>query len=477
MTNWPTPYEYDQVILHQRRTAFSNPKIQNGQLAMDMQNPAHLNAGGSRHVCVYKVGDMVLRCFASDPSENIAPPADIIQRYQSITAYLQTPGNSLSFLVSNEWITSGIKVKGNSFPFLQLPYIDKSQTLGDFLSDHHNNRQAIQTLNKRWFDIIRQLENKKIAHGDLDASNILVSGPPSSPALHLVDFDGMYVPTFASKGMKPADNGHENFQPADTSIRIFGPEMDHFSALIICLSLCALEMNASLWRDCSGSDRSLLLGAFDFANLSFSKNFARLRRESSNSRLQRYLDELETSIQGKRMPRSLDDILQSYRIPDIDPPQPATAAIHTGLAMPRPIDGGTPLPVPPDISGSTGYVPPTPPRPINDDVAFPSSYASPSQNTFTSSYGIPTSGTSRQPTYRPPRRHTGRNILITVIILIVLVAIIVAFIVHNSATQHSTQINPGFVLISQLVFVLPLSGIGTQQETEAVQEKQPDEKT
>lgn len=466
---WPTPYEYDQALLNRLNT-FSNPLIQHGRLEEEMQEPKRLNDGGCRYVCVYKVGSLVVRCFAADPTEHIGPPRDIIQRYQGITAYLRGLNPGLPFLVDNHWNTVGVNVKGNRVPYLELPYVDNSMTLGDFLSNHGTKPQVAGKLAQQWLKIIQQLESKQIAHGDLDISNVLVSGSPSSPELHLVDFDGMYVSTFANKGMQLVDDGHPDFQPPATlGIRRFGPEMDRFSALVIYLSLCALAQSPSLWLACAASDRNLLLGAADFANLGLSQNFARLRREHNNQELQECLNELETAIQQPRMPRSLIDILKGY-VPVVSP----EPDIYRGLAVPLPVGTNIPSNVIPtsNIDDGSGYTPPRPAVPVGNT----SFQAPPTQPAYGTNYTSPPPPNYQTlPRYQPPSNHTKRNIIIAIVIIIIIAAIIIAWAVIQANPQQQ-QMMPGFVFISQLVFVLPMKGIVQENSIETIQEKQYDEK-
>lgn len=363
MRNWPTIHEYDDALL-KRRTAFSDPDIQQGHLEISHGKPARLNDGGSEYVCVYRVGNFVVRCFASNPPDKVYPPDDIVQRYQGITAFLQNAGKTLPFLVPHQLVENpGIQMKGASFPYLKVPYIDSmnSKLLGDFLSDHYSEQQTTRVLAQEWFKLIQQLESVGVAHGDLDPSNILVCGRYSQLSLRLIDFDGMYIPAFNNKHMSLVDKGHEHFQPAQAGIRTFGPTMDRFSALVIQLSLCALEMKPSLWVECEASDRNFLLSSYDFERLSQSKNFPLLRKERNNQRLQLCLDELQESIDKKRMPRRLTEILHQANYV----PASQTTQHHTGWALPIPLDAGVEIPTPqPSYDpwpGASQYPPLTPP--------------------------------------------------------------------------------------------------------------------
>lgn len=458
-SDWPTPYEYDEALLNYQ-SAFSDPKIRGSRLLTTNSNkPARLNGGGNPYVCVYRLEDLIVRCFASDLLMNIFPPEDIVERYAGITAFLQRPDTILPFLVKNKWIEYGVSVRGTYFPYIEVPFVQNSKTLGDFLSTQYRQQLPLRTIAQNmgaiaqeWLRIIQQLENMNVAHGDLDPSNILVCGTYPSLSLHLIDFDGMYIPDFALKGMNVADGGHSNFQPVQRSIRTFGPTMDRFSALVIYLSLCALEMNPSLWTECEASESCLLLGEYDFDRLSQSKNFALLRRESHNRSLQVCLDALQSCIPNRVMPPPLGKIVNVYVPPQPLQPVPSTPlSFYEGLPLPLPLDQDIDVVAP---------LPPTPQYPPSPYVPSPTAYGAPPP---------PPYGTPPAP---PSRRNTGRIVVIAVIIVIVIIAIaLIAFFV----TQHNQQQNSSTSVL-QMMFPWSLANVADLIGEDDTQERQSDDK-
>jgi len=302
---WPIIHEYDEALLNRRRS-FRDLDIQSGDLAeLPPGSPMHLNGGGSQHVCVYRVGNWVLRCFASYPPAKIEPPADIIQRYEKITAYIkqQREAGDLMFLVPCELVKPGVNINGKYFPYLKIPYIANSRSLGDFLSEHYQDRQTIAVIAQKWLALIEQMEDHRMAHGDLDLSNVLVYGGFPLLGFYLIDFDGTFIPDFALTSMDVTDHGHVHFQPSQPDIRKFDSAMDRFSSLVIYLSLCALEQNPDLWEKCEASDRNLLLQEEDFQRLAQSTRFPLLRKEQQNKPLQLCLDELQISTEDRKSTR------------------------------------------------------------------------------------------------------------------------------------------------------------------------------
>jgi len=403
---WPTPGEYDSA-LQNRRTTFSDPDIQHGLLHEIAGRPARLNGGGSKYVCVYRVGNWVVRCFTSDPP-NAPPPADIQLRYRVITAYFNRLRSSpeLSFLVPHIWVERGVNVGGDTLPFLKVPFIQAGQPLGDFLIDHHTNSHAMNLLSHQWFDLIEQLESRQIAHGDLDMTNVLVCGILPNLSLKLIDFDGMYVPDLAAYNLGVADAGHEHFQPAQPGIRAFGPQLDRFSVLIIYITLSALTTNHALWENCDADETRPLLKRDDFDRLGLSKNFIRLLQERNNKDLQKCLQELQDSVMQRRMPRSLAEILNRsgtlYAVKE--------TPLYGGRALPIPADKGsgpTPTTTQPTRLTGTGTGP---------QISIPR--------------------TPTQPVLPPDdeARKRRRRIVTAIIIVVVLVALLIWWLIYHA--QH-----------------------------------------
>jgi hypothetical protein len=368
LMEWPEPKEYDQALL-QRATTFSDPAIKTGKLVEDGTGPIRLNGSG-KYVCVYRVDNWVIRCFTQKP------PADLVERYRAIIPYLNLYSGDLSCLVPHQWV-EGVRVNNQIFPYVKVPFIHGSQTLGDFLAENYRDRQAVKMVADLYSGMMNQLEARQTAHGDLDITNILVCGQYPHLLLKLIDYDGMYVPTLPPAMTALADLGHANFQPVRPGIRKFGPEMDRFSSLIIYLSLVAIADDPTLWEACGANDTDrLLLGVDDFERLGLSPNFQRLYQKQTNSTLQKCLYELSNSIAQERMPGPLKDVLRG---PDTDRPlqAPARHAIPLPVSIPSastpdssvssqsPATGPTsspPYPSPPPIP--VQLVPPAPGKPV-----------------------------------------------------------------------------------------------------------------
>jgi hypothetical protein len=431
---WPTPAEYDWAMQN-RHTTFYDPDIQHGPLKEIGGRPARLNGGGSRYVCVYLVGNWVVRCFTAQPPQ-VAPPAGLYERYRAITHYLHRVCSSpeLAFLTPHLWVERGANVKGDDLPFVKVPYLAGSQPLGDFLVNHYHDQQVMQLLAQQWLGIGRQMEVWQIAHGDLDMSNILVCGTFPNLVLRLIDFDGMYVPELAGAGLGVADAGHTHFQPTQPGIRTFSPQMDRFSALIIYITLCAVRENPALWENCDADETRPLLGAEDFVRLGLSKNFTRLLQERHNNELQQCLQELQNSIMQARMPHSLADILGGSGSPYARKEGDQGAV---GVITEAPYEGRS-LVVPAE-SEPTTTLPPTVPLTPQITPSAPSPDVVP-------------------PTLQPAASsgnagHSKRVVIATiVIVIIVLAGLLIWWLAYQSQQQQPTHV---FVALQALSSLLP----------------------
>jgi len=331
---WPTLDEYDNAFEDAALTV-NDPDIRGGKLSHDSR-PLRLNVSTGRYVTVYRISDWVVKCFVTNSITGklaIEPPPDIHERYQEINDYLGKHISQLSFIVPQIWIDRGIKINGQDWPFIKSAFIWPVQTIGQFLEARLADRAMMTALSKQWLTLINTFESLHIAHGDLDATNILVCGDYPKVILKLVDFDSMYVPNLHGRTLY--EQGHEHFQPIHQGLRAFNDEMDRFSALVIYLSLIALADDPQLWTKCKANeDAKMLLGADDYRTLRNSKSYNLLLAMHDNQNLQNCLYELEHSLQERRMPRSLSDILRSA--------SPMTAAGSTSYyeASPIPIPLG-----------------------------------------------------------------------------------------------------------------------------------------
>lgn len=364
LSGWPTLDEYDKALTD-APTTVHDADIRTGKLSYDSR-PLRLNGHSGKYVSVYKMGDWVVKCFFTNPVTGqlvIRPPLDINERYQAINDYVHLHQQRLTFLVPQIWVQRAITINGQVWPFIKAHFI-QAPMLGAFLADMYQEPFVVSALAKQWFAFIDTLESLHIAHGDLDVTNVLVFGTYPQVALHLVDFDSMYVP--ALHGRKMHEGGHEHFQPPfQLRLRHFDAEMDRFSALVIYLSLIALAENPRLWEQCKANEETrLLLSSDDFRDLGNSSAYKILRMQQNNRELQLCLDELASSIYNARVPRSLSDVLSS-------PPPERVRTVQLSPQLP-PSYIASPIPIPVEFITSNEQSPTTIPVPLVPSNTQPS---------------------------------------------------------------------------------------------------------
>jgi len=331
LMNWPTAKAYDLALL-ERATTFTDPAIKQGKLTADASGPIRFNGGG-KYVCVYQVSDWFVRCFTE------TAPSDLRERYRAIATFVNNHSSGMPFLLEQTWVEQGVHVGGRVVPFLKVPRVLNSQTLGSFLEDNYRNSALMTEIASAFLAMIQQLERAQVAHGDLDITNILIVEDDRKRTLKLIDYDGMYVPAMSRLGFKPIDFGHVHFQhPRTERLRTFGPQMDRFSAVVLYLSLIALAASPSVWENCGANDTErLLFNETDYLRFTASgSNSYRVvaTLQHRNADIFKCLHALEQSINTDTMPDSLEQILGGA-----GKSEPARGASS-------PLFGRIPLPVP-----------------------------------------------------------------------------------------------------------------------------------
>src|SRR5712692_3528568 len=197
----------------------------------------------------------------------------------------------------------------------------KGDLLHSHIEKHLGYPAALAALRAKWAILVRHLEAAQVAHGDLQHGNILVRGG----SIQLVDYDGMWVP--ALRGRNATETGHRAYQHPERSEQDYGQEIDRFSALVIYLSLAALEGDATLWERFHTGD-NLIFVREDFHQLGRSAIWQQLRRIGGQ------IDQLAAAVAAmvQKHPMkvsNLDSVLKnlaSFNVPT--PPAPKSAAVQ-----------------------------------------------------------------------------------------------------------------------------------------------------
>ena len=312
---WPDLTEYHEAVQHPQK-AFADRGLRAVALELDkfgMPKPAT-----GANAVVYKgikPGGFfsfrkvwAIRCF-------LRPISDHAERYEAISRQLRRV--SLRYDVDFQFLKQGIQIGSKWFPIVKMQWAE-GDLLHSYIEKQLRFPWLLASLRAKWVNLVRDLEYARVAHGDLQHGNILVRGG----SFQLVDYDGMWVP--ALKGRHATETGHRAYQHPERSEQDYGLEIDRFSALVIYLSLAALEQDASLWENFHTGD-NLIFVREDFLQVGRSPIWQQLRRIGSPQ-----IDQLAAAMaamlqQPLMKVGNLDSILRnlaSFKSPSSTPASP-----------------------------------------------------------------------------------------------------------------------------------------------------------
>jgi hypothetical protein len=244
MATWPDLTDYHEALQFPQRS-LGDPELQKAQIDKDrfgMPKPA---TGGNAVVYKATEGQNVwaVRCF-------LRPISDHAERYAAISKHLQK--NRSVHSTKFFYLADGLRIKGGTFPIVKMAWV-QGQHLDRFVEGLLGKPRELAGLREKFRTLMKDVEAAKFAHGDLQHGNILVSGRD----LLLIDYDGMWVPALI--GRQATELGHRAYQHPSRSITDYGPYLDRFSALVIYLSIRALEVDRKLWDQYYTGDNLLFV--------------------------------------------------------------------------------------------------------------------------------------------------------------------------------------------------------------------------
>jgi len=251
MATWPDLTEYHEALQSPQRS-LGDPGLQKSQIDKDrfgMPKPA---TGGN--AVVYKATEgqnaWAVRCF-------LRPISDHAERYAAISKHLQK--NRSAHSTEFVYLADGLRIKGGTFPIVKMAWV-QGQHLDRCVEGLLDQPRELAGLREKFRTLVKDIERAHFAHGDLQHGNIMVTGKE----LLLIDYDGMWVPALI--GRQATEIGHRAYQHPKRSTTDYGPYLDRFSALVIYLSLRALELDRKLWDTYYTGD-NLLFVREDFTEL------------------------------------------------------------------------------------------------------------------------------------------------------------------------------------------------------------------
>jgi hypothetical protein len=345
MRAWPDLTEYHEAVQHPSK-AFADPGLKAVTLELDrfgMPKPAT-----GANAVVYKAKEpggfltfkktWAIRCF-------LRPISDHAERYEAISRHLRKV--RLPYDVNFEFLKQGIQIRSSWFPIVKMQWA-KGDLLHGHIEKQLGSPYSLATLRAQWVTLVRALEDARVAHGDLQHGNILVRGG----SIHLVDYDGMWVP--ALSGRHATEIGHRAYQHPERSEQDYGQEIDRFSALVIYLSLAALEKDATLWERFHTGD-NLIFVREDFQQVGRSPIWQQLRRIGS-----REIDHLAAAVaamvqQHPMKVGNLDSVLKNPASYAASSKVPTSIPASTPAQRAAPKPARVPTPPVPSWMKKSGY--------------------------------------------------------------------------------------------------------------------------
>jgi hypothetical protein len=305
--SWPLASHFS-TMLQNPQHAFRDAELKRVDIEKDERRQPRAWSGA--FATVYKGnfpngrGALAIRVFTSAASERR-------ERYNAIAAYLQ--GRRIEPLVGFSYADDGIRSAsdGKYYPLVTMDWVP-GETLLKWAGRQcrEKNQAALQRAAEQWVQTIEQLVAAKVAHGDLQHANVMVT---TSGQLKLVDYDCMCVPALVGRknleiGVEPYQHPERNH---DTPLSL---HLDNYSALFILAALRALAAAPDLWQrfiEPTQYDK-LLFRREDLDDPGRSELMKALRR-SSDPEVPRLCEEL-VALRGIPLDRvpQLDSVLFSY---------------------------------------------------------------------------------------------------------------------------------------------------------------------
>jgi hypothetical protein len=246
MPSWPTQSDYKDS-LQNPDTAFRDPDLRASTAERSPMGVPRARSGA--FASVYKMtgpkGTVALKLF-NFPNEDRA------QRYKAVSDYLEKELGSKKppCVVKFQYHLEGIRVGKGWFPTLTMAWV-KGVSLGEWVRQTVERKvpdvAAMKKMAESWVALVQQLQQTRIAHGDLQHDNVMVV----ADAPVLVDYDGMCVPaldpTDPAKKLDQLEFGKPAYQHPARAVEKLSANLDHFSAWVILVAMRAIAADPQLY--------------------------------------------------------------------------------------------------------------------------------------------------------------------------------------------------------------------------------------
>lgn len=251
---YPSLEQYNQAFqIHSK--LLSDPELRSGSVATTGLGLPLAISGGFALTYTIKSGakKYAVRCFHRESKA-------LERRYEAISRKISSLRSP--YFLDFQFQPQGIKVEGISYPIVKMAWA-RGETLGEFLEVNRRSSHAMAKLSASIESLAAYLEKEKIAHGDFQTGNLMVSDEGAT--VHLIDYDGMFVDEIKTLGS--SELGHVNFQhPRRKATNPFNHTLDRFSLISFWLALKTLQIDPSIWDKSNSELDAIIFRANDFVD-------------------------------------------------------------------------------------------------------------------------------------------------------------------------------------------------------------------
>lgn len=298
---YPSLEQYNQAFqLHSK--LLIDPELKSGSVATTGLGMPLAISGGFALTYTIKSGvkKYAVRCFHRESKA-------LERRYKAISRKISSLRSP--YFLDFQFQPQGIKVEGISYPIVKMAWA-KGETLGEFLEVNRRSAQTIAKLSASIESLAAYLEKEKIAHGDFQTGNLMVSD--GGATVQLIDYDGMFVDEIKTLGS--SELGHVNFQhPLRKTTNPFNHTLDRFSLISLWLALKTLQIDPSIWDKSNSELDAIVFRANDFVDPGASAILSRLSGIQELSTFIKNFAAICASVMEKTP--SLDDFIAGRNIP------------------------------------------------------------------------------------------------------------------------------------------------------------------
>lgn len=164
--NWPDPADYQDAIRNPR-ICFQDSALRAGSVALTRQGLPRVASGNFASVYELRNGTQrwAVRCF-------LRQVVDQQRHYALLSQHLT--GRWLSSLAKFAYLSQGIRVRGQWYPIVKMEWVE-GEPLHTFVMRHVHDAKTLLALAAQWRGLVNSLRGSRLAHGDLQHGNVLVT--------------------------------------------------------------------------------------------------------------------------------------------------------------------------------------------------------------------------------------------------------------------------------------------------------------